>query len=229
MAHVWGMLLAMSDDKELLTRWRAGDNLAGRQLFRKYGPLITAYFQRKLFDTGETESLVNATFYTCIASNSPFVGPAAAVRSYLLGIAHNKLREHVRRKSSEARLVDPTADAEAVAEFALADLDPRDPADFAEQAEDRKLILKALRRIPLDYQLILELSYWEGLSNREIAEALGLPLSTVVGRLRLGKERLEQALQALSSSPALLQKTTMSLSAWIERVQAYAGERVRAR
>lgn len=211
----------MADDRELLSLWRTGDNTAGRALFAKFGPMITAYFQRKLYDTSEITALVNATFYACIATRAAFVGPAEAVRSYLFGIAHNKLREHLRRTRAAERLVDPAADADEVAEVSLGELDPRDPSEFAEQVEERKLILKALRRIPLDYQLIFELSFWEGLSNSEIAAALGLPIGTVASRLRLGKVRLEQEARALASTPALLQTTTMSLSTWIERVQEH--------
>jgi RNA polymerase sigma factor (sigma-70 family) len=221
--HVLGdSLRAVSDDRELLTRWRTGDNNAGRQLFQIYGPMITAYFQRKLFDTAEVAKLVNETFYACMTTKSAFVGPAAAVRGYLFGIAHNKLREHVRRQVSEARLIAPGVDADQVAELTLGEVDPRDPSDFAEQLEERKQILRALRRIPLDYQLIIELSYWEGLTNAEIAQALGLKVGTVASRLRLGKERLEQQLRAQIDSPVLLETTTMNLAAWIERVRAHA-------
>lgn len=212
----------MLDDKELLSRWRQGDNGAGRTLFAQFGPVITAYFQRKLYDTSEVAALVNATFYACITTRSPFAGPPTAVRSYLFGVAHNKLREYLRQKKSAGRLVDAAVDAEEVAEVSLGELEPRDPSDFAEQLEDRKLILKALRRIPLDYQLIFELSFWEGLGNAEIAEALGLPVGTVASRLRLGKDRLEKEVRALASSPMLLQTTTMTLSAWVQQVKEHA-------
>lgn len=212
------------DDRTCLSRWRAGDNNAGKRLYAKYGPAITGYFQRKVFDTGEVASLVNATFFACISTKSPFEGPDTAVRAYLFGIAHNKLREHVRRLTTAARVFDPAADAEAVAEVTLNELDPRDPSEFAEQEEDRKLILKALRRIPLDFQLVFELSFWEGLSNREIADALGIPLGTVAGRLRLGRQRLERELRELARSPALLQTTTMTLASWIERMKAHADQ-----
>lgn len=217
----------MTDDRTLLSRWRAGDNQAGKRLFAKYGPAITGYFQRKIYDTSEVASLVNATFFACISTRTPFEGPDTAVRPYLFGIAHNKLREHVRRLGAAARVIDAAADAEAVAEVTMSELDPRDPSDFAEQAEDRKLILRALRRIPLDFQLVFELSFWEGLTNREIAEALGIPVGTVAGRLRLGRQRLENELRELARSPALLQTTTMTLASWIEQVKAHADEQRR--
>lgn len=211
----------MSDDRDLLSRWRAGDNNAGRALFAKFGPTITGYFQRKLYDTSEVATLVNATFFACITTRSPFVGAPEAVRGYLFGVAHNKLREHLRQRRSAARLVDANADADEVAEISLGEIEPRDPSDFVEKLEDRKLILKALRRIPLDYQLVFELSFWEGLTNHEIAAALDLPTGTVASRLRRGKERLEQEVRALASSPTLLQTTTMTLSAWVAQIQAH--------
>jgi RNA polymerase sigma factor (sigma-70 family) len=211
----------MKDDRELLSLWRSGDDAAGKQLFARHGAAITAYFRRKLYDTSEVEQLVNQTFFACIATKTPFLGTAAAVRAYLFGIAHNKVREHLRRVRTAAKLVDSNADAEAVAEVTLEQLDPRDPSDFVEKMEDRKLILKGLRRIPLDYQLIFELSFWEGLSNPEIAEALKIPVGTVASRLRLGKERLEAAVKELAKSPTLLATTTMTLSTWIAQLQAH--------
>lgn len=211
----------MPDDRELLTLWRTGDNAAGKQLFHRHGAAITAYFQRKLYDTSVVEVLVNETFLTCIATKSPFLGEASAVRPYLYGIAHNKLREHLRRLRTAAKLIDPGVDADAVAEVTLDQLDARDPSEFVMKLEEHKLILKGLRRIPIDYQLIFELSFWEGLSNPEIAEALQIPVGTVASRLRLGKDRLEAALKDLEKSPALLAPTTMTLTAWIRQVQEH--------
>ena len=221
------MLAVMSDDGELLSRWRTGDNAAGRRLFARYGPAITGYFQRKLFETSEVQSLVNATFYACISTKTPFTGESEAVRGYLFGIAHNKLREHLRRLRSADRLIDRGADADEVAEVSLSQLDPRDPSEFVVEREDHKLILKALRRIPLDFQLIFELSFWEGLTNSEIAAALGIPHATVASRLRLGRDRLEHQLKLLARTPALLQTTTMTLTAWVEQVHAHAEVRKR--
>jgi RNA polymerase sigma-70 factor (ECF subfamily) len=219
----------MGDDRDLLTGWRAGDKNAGKALFAKYGPMMTAYFRRKLYDTSEVSALVNDTFFACVSTRRAFEGPPEAVRPYLFGIAHNKLREHIRRRATATKWIDPSADAVEVGEVSLHDIDPRDPSDFAEQAEDRKLLLKAVRRIPIDFQLVFELSFWEGLSNREIAEVLDIPVGTVAGRLRLGRERIEKELRALEQSPALLQTTTMSLQDWIERIQAYKDEMRRSK
>lgn len=211
----------MPDDRELLIGWRNGDRAAGRELFNRHSDAITAYFQRKLYDTSLVEDLVGQTFITCIEAKTPFNGAATAFKAYLFGVAHNKLREHLRKLRTGAKLIDPAADAELVAEVTLDQLDARDPSDLVEKREQHKLILKALRRIPIDYQLIFELSFWEGLSNPEIAQALGLPLGTVASRLRLGKDRLEVALKELEKSPALLEPTTMTLTAWIKGLQEH--------
>lgn len=211
----------MHDDRELLIRWRGGDKVAGKELFERHHDAITAYFQRKLYDTSLVEDLVGQTFMTCVEARTPFEGPAAAFKGYLFGIAHNKLREHLRRLRTGAKLIDPAVDADTVAEVTLDQLDARDPSDLVEKREQHKLILKGLRRIPIDYQLIFELSFWEQLSNVEIAEALGLKVGTVASRLRLGKERLEAALKQLEKSPALLEPTTMTLTAWIKQIQEH--------
>lgn len=204
----------------LLKAWRAGDRDAGHQLFKILAPMLTRYFQRLVYEMSEVRGLVDDVLMTLLTVDTPFKGPPEAFRSYVLGIAYNKFREWLRRKHYGERLIDFAADAEAVAEVTIDEIGLLDPSDFVERTEERKLILKGLRRIPVDYQLIFMLSLWMELTNAEIAEALGLPIGTVASRLRLAKERLEKALKGLKADPILLQETTETLSVWLKRMQA---------
>ena len=71
-----------------------------------------------------------------------------------------------------------------------------DPALRAELADQRRLILAALTRIPLEQRQIIELAYFGGLTQQEIAERLSQPLGTVKTRVRLGMQKLRAALTA---------------------------------
>ncbi|HWN68565.1 MAG TPA: sigma factor-like helix-turn-helix DNA-binding protein, partial [Haliangium sp.] len=76
---------------------------------------------------------------------------------------------------------------------------------------------EALRGIPVDYQVILELHYWEQMNTEDMAEALALPVGTVRSRLRRARELLEQAMGRLAESPGELQSTLTRLDDWAER------------
>jgi RNA polymerase sigma factor (sigma-70 family) len=69
------------------------------------------------------------------------------------------------------------------------------------QREDERLLSLALQHVPVDQQIALELTYWEGLSAPEIARVLRIPENTVYSRLRRAKDHLRRALEVLSDQP----------------------------
>ena len=78
--------------------------------------------------------------------------------------------------------------------------------------------MKAIRRLKIEYQVILELNYWEGVSCDEIAATLKIPQGTARRRLQLGRDALEKKLAELADSPELLAATTMSLGTWQKQI-----------
>lgn len=80
--------------------------------------------------------------------------------------------------------------------------------------QEQRLLLEALRRIPIDCQIVCELHYWEQLGTTEIGEILGVPPGTVKSRLQLGRRLLEEQLAALATSAELLQTTLSNLEKW---------------
>ena len=75
-------------------------------------------------------------------------------------------------------------------------------------------LLDALRRIPLELQILLELHYWEAMTTEEIAEALGVPLGTVRGRLQRGRARLLEVIDELPVARAMQATLARELDAW---------------
>lgn len=200
----------MMDDGALLSAWRAGDRSAGKLLFERYYDSIARFFRGKVSHGGD--DLVQEVFTACVAG-SERLRAASSFRAYLFGIAHNVLRVHFRRRQ---RASDTTDIGE---ECTLQDLSPG-VSTLDAAAEEQRLLLEALRRIPLNMQLLIELRYWESMTTAEIAEVVGTPHPTVRSRLRRALERLEQALKQLGASATRIQSTRDNLEHWAQQLRA---------
>ena len=85
--------------------------------------------------------------------------------------------------------------------------------------EDLRLLLEALRSVPLECQVILELYFWERLSSPQIADVLGVGENTARTRLRRARIRVGETLERLSRSPALLKSTLVDLESWVRSMR----------
>ena len=104
--------------------------------------------------------------------------------------------------------------ADGVLDLALAALATQLAHRLLCQQRLRRLLLRALRSIPLDLQIAIELHYWEGMSGRELAEVLEIPEGTVRSRLRRAQEALEAAMAVHAEDPESLASTRAELDKW---------------
>lgn len=192
----------MISDFDLLDAWRAGDRQKGDELFHRYFDSIYRFFSRKVH--GEVEDLIQKTFLACVEGRDNF-RKEASFRTYLFSIARHQLYRHWRDRKKNDEL-DFTVSS-------LHDLGPTPSAEAARHQEQR-LLLEALRRIPLDLQIAVELHYWEGMSGPELAQVLDIPEGTVRSRLRRAREALEKQLAELASSQDVLRSTLDSFDRW---------------
>ncbi len=140
----------------------------------------------------------------------------ASVRAWLLGIARNLLLRHFRDQSRESR---------AMQRESAVDRDARASASVRLAArEEQRLLLRALRTLPLDLQIAIELYYWEQLTNDEIALVLGIPTGTVKSRLFRARSELRAAIAAIAPSPHVASTTLDALDAWARSLAAVARE-----
>ncbi|MCA9656047.1 MAG: sigma-70 family RNA polymerase sigma factor [Myxococcales bacterium] len=202
----------MSDDHELLLAWRRGDATAGQRLIERHLESVHRFFSNKV--TGATDDLVQRTFLACMESVEGFEG-RASFRSYLFAIARNVLHRHFRERH---RAFDPLT----ISVSHLAN-DQRSPADRVTELEEQRLLLRALRALPIELQTLLELAYWEGLSDRELGEVLELPPGTIKSRLRKARQQLEEALPRLARSPDVLLSSRQTLDAWAAGIRERTG------
>lgn len=198
----------MEDDFSLLEAWQAGDADAGNRLFHRHFDRVSWFFQNKVSDG--LEDLIQETFLACVESRDKF-RRESSFRAFLLGVANNVLRSHYRKRArSDARLDFGVTSAR--------DLNPSPSTIVAKKAET-KLLLKGLRAIPLDSQVLLELYYWERLSGPELAEALEVPEGTVRTRLRRARQLLQKAIEQLAQSEGTALTTIQGLEEWAREIK----------
>ncbi len=204
--------MAPPTDRELLAAWQAGDADAGNELVRRHFDALYCFFRTKI-DVGH-EDLIQSTFLACVRSHHQFRGDSS-FRTYLFAIAKNELYRSFRGKKREFLAFDPE-------QVSLRDIAPG-PSTIVTEKEEQRLLLEAMRRIPLELQIALELHYWEGISTRELAEILDIPQGTVKSRLRRGREALEAALAEIATSSEQLQNTMTDLESWARSIRALVG------
>jgi RNA polymerase sigma-70 factor (ECF subfamily) len=195
-------------DAELLDAWRSGDAAAGQRLFDRHVHAVARFFRNKVRD--DVEDLVQQTFLRVVEGKER-IRDGVAFRAYLLGIARNTLRSHL-RKLSRGRDVD--TDVETMAELAPG------PSTVASTKREHRLLLEGLRHLPIVYQIALELHYWEGLKAVEIAPLVGLSPSAMRSRLAKARELLEASMAAIARSREVLASTINSLDGWAAEVRA---------
>lgn len=192
-------------DDELLSKWREGDEAAGQELVRKHFDSIFRFFATKLGD--DVSDHVQKTFLGLVEGKDRFRADAA-IRTYLFAIARNVLRRHFEHVKKDA--VDFSSST-------LEDLTPS-PSSLLRRKRDEALLVAALRRIPVEQQIALELRYWEGLTSKELSVVLDVPEPTARSRLRLGLEKVRRQLEGLDPQGAAW-KDDESFEAWAESVR----------
>jgi RNA polymerase sigma factor (sigma-70 family) len=182
----------LRSDAELLEAWRDGDVEAGRALFERHIGVLSRFFRNKVGE--EREDLIQRTLLACVESRDR-LRDGASFRAYLLRVARSRLYDHLARVRGGPHRPDPLVTS--VADAGLS------PSRIIAKSEQDRLLLLALRRLPLELQVALELHYWEGLTTAELADVLEIPQGTVKTRLFRARNLLRDDLQALARAGSL--------------------------
>jgi RNA polymerase sigma-70 factor (ECF subfamily) len=175
-----------SCDLDLLARWRSGDTRAGSDLLKRHFASLHRFFSTKA--QGHVEDLIQQTFVACVESKDQFRAESS-YRTYLFCLARMTLYNHYRKHHRTSSFDFTTR---SVADLELS------PTGVLAQRDEQRLLSQALRHVPVDQQIALELTYWEGMSASEVAQVLGIPENTVSSRLRRAKEHLRKALAQIT-------------------------------
>ncbi len=190
------------DADALVTRVAGGDEHALGVLYDRWSPLVFSVCVHILGDDDEAEEAVEETFWQAWRQAERYDVTRGAVATWLTTIARSRaldrLRASRRRQEETMSHLSETKRAAVDATTRRGD----DPARSAEVAERRVLVRQALLALPLEQREVLELAYFRGLSQTEIAEHTGQPLGTVKTRVRLAMEKLRDRLGILRERDA---------------------------
>ena len=164
---------------------------AFRALYDRYGNLVYSTTLRIVRDVHLAQDMVQDIFLTLWRKPDSYVAQRGRFATWLISVARNRAVDEIR--SRQRRYRHETASPEQQ-ERELPASEQDDPALSAELADQRRLILAALAELPPEQRQVIELAYFGGLTQQEIAQRLSQPLGTVKTRVRLGMQKLRAAL-----------------------------------
>lgn len=184
--------LATLSDEALVEQVALSNSRALECLYERYSRPVYGLALKMLNNSEQAEDIVQEAFWRVWRRGSTFQAGQGKFTSWLFGIAHNLCIDELRRQ--RARPTPVYLDTEPGSCENLSDDQP-ELATITWQAEKRRIILAALHELPGDQRQVVELAYFGGLSQREIAERLNDPLGTVKTRIRLGLQKIKHVLQ----------------------------------
>jgi len=177
-------------DAQLLERWRAGDRGAAQALTRRHYASVLRYFE--LNASSVAEDLAQATFMAAV-ERAADVRDADAFRAYLMGIARRQLALYLRGLVRHADYGELDDDAPQRTQMST----------LLARSREQVLVLRALATLPRRPQLLLVLFYWDRMRSPELAEAFGVPQSTIRTQLQRARERLRLRMEELAGVGAV--------------------------
>ena len=172
-------------DGELIQRIASGDRPAFEELYSRYISAVLGLALRRLRDRGRAEDATQDAFVAIWRSARTYTSSRGTGASWLYAVARNAITDVLRRSP------EPTAEPQD------SPSDEPDPAENAETSWIAWRVHRALQVLPEHERPMIELAYWSGLTQSEIAESLDIPLGTVKTRTRSALARLADALEEL--------------------------------
>jgi RNA polymerase sigma factor (sigma-70 family) len=185
--------LSGARDRQLVRRIGGGDDEAFRSLFAAYGPSALALAARVVRQRHLAEEIVQEAFLSLWLSPEIYDERRGSVKAWLMTMVHHRAVDAVRRETTQRRRSD-----DLVAGLREEQDDPSEDVVAAVAAPaERAAVLRALNALPPEQREVLELMYFDGLSQTQVAQKTGAPLGTVKSRALLGMRRMRQELERL--------------------------------
>jgi RNA polymerase sigma-70 factor, ECF subfamily len=178
-------------DRDLLDRVARGETAALRTLYEEHAPRAMAIAIRVLRDQTEAEDVVQETFLELWRRAAQFDTRKGGAVAWVVTIARSRAIDRMRSSGTAARAVEG-ASREGLPQPQLV------PSDHAERRRDEVRVAAALAELPAEQRQTIELAYFEGLSQSEIASRTGSPLGTVKMRVKLAMSKLAALLKTVA-------------------------------
>jgi RNA polymerase sigma-70 factor (ECF subfamily) len=191
-----GNLRAMPADAELIARIQRRDEAALTALYDAWAPPLLAVAARMLGNRADAEEVLLDAFVQVWREPGRFDAARGSLRAWLTVLVRSRALDLLRARQRSERLTERAAQQAPEVMRSVA-ADPADPGDPAVRDDERRRVLGALAELPAPQREAIELAYYGGLSQAEIAERTGTPLGTVKTRIRDGMQKLRVVLRPL--------------------------------
>lgn len=171
---------------------RGGDESALEAVYARYGGLVYTLAMRIVGDRELAREVVQDTFLRSWDGRETYDPQRGRLPAWLMGIARNRAIDLLRSRSHQARIREQAV--------LLPDMPAAPSGDPADAVVARRTVLDALRALSDGQRMAIELAYYGGLTQAEIALELGEPLGTIKSRTREALERLRGLLGSLIQS-----------------------------
>lgn len=188
MIFVASMPTDVSADSEIITRLQRRDGEGLAAAYDRYGRAVYALFVRIVRDQAAAEDLTQELFLRLWNRSREFDPQRGALGVWLLSIARNMAIDHVR--SAQSRFGARLRSLDQIEALSFAS----NPTASASRIQDERTIRQAFTALNPDEKRVMELAYFEGFSQSEIAEKLQEPLGTIKSRMRSALARLRAAI-----------------------------------
>ncbi|MEO0431123.1 MAG: sigma-70 family RNA polymerase sigma factor [Cyanobacteria bacterium J06656_5] len=177
----------VSSDAALLASLRAGQVESLRVLYQRYGRLVYTLSRRILHSDEEAEEITQDVFLT-LWNKDAYQAKRGSLSRYLVVLARSRSIDKLRSQTSHRQRLHKW-------HLMMADVSPT-PLDVATLDERGECTRQALANLSDNERQVIEIAYYEGLSQSEIAKRLNIPLGTVKSRSRQALRKLRQTLRA---------------------------------
>lgn len=185
--------LIEASDAELIGLVAQGEARALEVLYDRYSSVVFSFAFRIVSDRELAEEVLQEAFFRAWQQGSNFSAGRGTFITWLLSITHNLAIDEIRRRRRRPM----KADSEDPGQVLDGQPDTGAGANVEEEVwlgALRDSMGQALAQLPQAQRQAIEMAYFQGLTQREIAEALGEPLGTIKTRMRLGLQKLKEAL-----------------------------------
>jgi RNA polymerase sigma-70 factor (ECF subfamily) len=180
-------------DEEVMQLVGDGDPRAFELLYDRHGGAAFSLAYRMVGSRGMAEDITQEAFLSIWRSRMRYDAARGSVRTWVLGIVHNRTIDALRRGAAHERRREQFEGVEERHEA------PERTDVEAARREEARSVRTALDSLPADQRRTIELAYFGGFSHSQIAELLGEPIGTIKGRMRLGLEKLRHQLADLAA------------------------------
>jgi RNA polymerase sigma-70 factor, ECF subfamily len=175
-------------DEEVMQLVQGGSPRAFELLYERHGGAAFSLAYRMVGNGVTAEDITQEAFLSIWRSRTRYDQARGSVRTWVLGIVHNRGIDALRRGTVHDRRRETLDGVEERHEA------PERTDVEAARREEARSVRTALDTLPAEQRRTIELAYFGGFSHSQIAELLGMPIGTVKGRMRLGLEKLRAQL-----------------------------------